>query len=279
LWRFGEIPSTSREACWGRLAVNDDGFTGVDQDALVALDALADHFEVEFTLAGDEVLAGVLIDLDLDGRVLLGNLLERLDELRQVVHVLCLDGLRDDGLRDVLDGLERRHLDGGDRGAGDGVLQTGDGCDVAGGHAVHFLALATHVDADALDAVGADGTGDVQVLALLQRAGEDAACGDFARVGVDADVGDHQDGFTCLVDEAHRVGEFGVRVATPDARDTHGLGVDGVREVFTDHVEHDVRERRPLVKLLAVVGALEVHDVAEVHARALHRGASRRPNL
>jgi len=48
---------------------------------LVALDTLGDHFEVKLTLSGDEVLAGVLVDLDLDRRVLLCDLLERLDEL------------------------------------------------------------------------------------------------------------------------------------------------------------------------------------------------------
>src|SRR6056297_2104418 len=255
----------------GLLAVDDDRFAGDDRDALVVADPLGDHFEVELALSADEVLARVLVDLDLDRRVLLRDLLERLDELRQVVHVLRLDGLRDDRLGDVLDRLERRHLDGGDRGAGDGVAEAGDGRDVTGRDVLHFLALGPHEEPDALDAVLARGAGDVQLLALLQRAGEDAARRDFAGVRVHRDVGDHEDDIAVLVDQLHPLGQFGVRVAAPDARDAAGLRVDRVREVLADHVEHDVRERRPLVKLVALVGLFEVHDVAEVHAGPLHR--------
>src|SRR6056297_935950 len=256
----------------GRLAEDDDRLTGVDRDALVALDALADDFEVELTLPGDEVLAGVLVDLDLDRRVLLGDLLERLDELRQVVHVLGLDGLRDDRLGDVFDRLERRHLHGGDGGAGDGVTQPRDRGDVPRRDAIHLLAFGPHEEPDALDAVLPRCAGDVQLLALLQRPGEDAARRDLARVRVHRDVGDHEDDLAVLVDHPHRVGQLALRVAAPDARDTTGLGVDRVREVLADHVEHDVRQRRPLVELLALVVLLELHDVAEVHAGPLHRG-------
>jgi hypothetical protein len=93
-----------------RLPEDDDRLTRPDRNPLVLLDALGDDLEVELALAADQVLAGVLVDLHPDGRVLLCDLLERLDELRQVVHALGLHGLRDDRLGDVLDRLERRHL-------------------------------------------------------------------------------------------------------------------------------------------------------------------------
>ncbi len=139
------------------------------------------------------------------------------------------------------------------------------------GNLFNFLALATHVDPDGLDAVLARGPGDVQLLTLLEGPREDTTGGDFTGVWVHPDVGDHEDDLAVFVDETHRVCEFGVSVTTPDTWDTTWLCVDWVREVLTDHVEDDIRQRRLLVKFLALIGALEFHDLSEVHPGSLHR--------
>src|SRR5699024_2531629 len=129
-----------------RLAEDYDRFTGRHGDPLIALDALGRDFEVEFTLPRQQVLAGILVDLHANGGVFLRNLLEGFDEFREVVHRLSLDGFRDHRLGDVFDRFERRHLHGRDGRAGDGVVESGDGGDVARRHAVDFLALAAHED-------------------------------------------------------------------------------------------------------------------------------------
>ncbi len=114
------------------------------------------------------MLAGILVDIDLDCRVLLSDLLEGLDELWQVVHVLGLDGLGDDRLRDMLDRLEGSHLDRGDCRPSNRAVKTGYSGNIAGRNLVDLLALATHENTDVLEPVFADRSRDVQLLALLE---------------------------------------------------------------------------------------------------------------
>lgn len=92
---------------------------------------------------------------------------------------------------------------------------------------------------------------------------------------VHSDVSDHEDDLAVFVDETHRVCEFGLIVTTPDTWDTTWLCVDWVREVLTDHVEHNIRQRRAVVEFLALVRALEFHNLAEVHAAVDLRGLAK----
>jgi len=255
------------------LPEDDNRFAGVDVDALVVADPVGDDFEVQLALAGDQVFTGVFVDLDLDRRILFGDLLEHLDELRQVVHRLRLDALRDDGLGDVFDRLEGCHLHAGDSRASDRILQAGDGGDVAGRNGLNLLAFATHEDPDRLDAVGARSAGNVELLALFDRSGEQSPRSDLAGVGIHRDIRRHEDNLAVLVDQPHAFGEIGVGVATPDRRDTTGLGVNRVREVLGDHVENDVRQRGSFLQFhpTFLAAAFKLHDVAEVDAGALHR--------
>ena len=84
-----------------RLLVGDLGLAHVGLDPELALEAVHDDLEVELAHAGDLGLAGVLVRLDLEGRVFLHQLAEALAELLLVGLGLGLDGERDDGGREV----------------------------------------------------------------------------------------------------------------------------------------------------------------------------------
>ncbi len=94
-----------------RLAVDNDRRGSEDIDAFVALDTAGDDLEMEFAHAADQVLAGLLVDRDPHRRVFLGHLPENLDELREILHALRLDGDSHDRLGVVLQRLEGDHID------------------------------------------------------------------------------------------------------------------------------------------------------------------------
>ena len=79
--------------------------------------------------AGEHHFLGLGVVLEVDGAVLLGNLVERAGELRFVAAGLGRDGQADHRRGE----LERRQLDFAERRAGVQVFGLGDGDDVAGG--------------------------------------------------------------------------------------------------------------------------------------------------
>ncbi len=93
-----------------RLTVDDDRWGGDDLDTLVALNTTGDDLEVKLAHTADQVLAGLLVDRDLDRRVFFCYLAENLDEFREVLHALRLDGDGHDRLGVVLQRLEGRHV-------------------------------------------------------------------------------------------------------------------------------------------------------------------------
>src|SRR3954447_160180 len=124
-----------------RLAVGHLGLAHVGLDLELAPHAVDQDLQVELPHAGDDGLAGLLIELDLEGRVLLGQLLDGRAQLLLVALGLRLDGHRDDRRREghrledhrllrVGQGVTRRRL-----------LHAVDGHDLAGAHARTLFAL------------------------------------------------------------------------------------------------------------------------------------------
>lgn len=105
------------------LPVYHDGRGGFDLDLVVVHDPVGGDLQVELSHSRQKVLAGLVVDLDLDGRIGLGDGPEDIDQLGQVLHVLGLNGHGDHGLGVVGDLLERFHvLIGADGGTGHSVL-------------------------------------------------------------------------------------------------------------------------------------------------------------
>ena len=69
-------PSTFVGRAADRLAVDDLRAAHVRLDAVLALHAVDEDLEVQLAHAGDHRLAGLLVGLDLEGRVLLGQAAE-----------------------------------------------------------------------------------------------------------------------------------------------------------------------------------------------------------
>src|SRR5690606_27732224 len=113
------------------LAVGDLRLADVRLDVELAAHAVHEHVDVELAHALDDRLAGLLVQLDLEGGVLLGELLDRDAELLLVALGLGLDGHGDHGVREghrlELDRVRRI----GQGVTGGGVLQTDERVDVA----------------------------------------------------------------------------------------------------------------------------------------------------
>src|SRR4051794_38289411 len=124
-----------------RLAVGHLRLADVGLDVELAAHAVDQDLQVELAHAGDDRLAGLLVEADLEGRVLLGQLLDGRAQLLLVALGLRLDGHRDDRRREghrlqdhrllrVAEGVTRRRL-----------LHAVDGDDLAGTHALALFAL------------------------------------------------------------------------------------------------------------------------------------------
>ena len=114
-----------------RLAVGDLRLADVGVDLELAHHPVDEHLEVELAHAVDHGLAGLLVGLDPEGRVLLGEALQRGAELLLVDLGLRLDRDGDDRLGED-DLLEHdRRVGGAERVAGGGLLEADAGEDVA----------------------------------------------------------------------------------------------------------------------------------------------------
>ena len=114
------------------LAVGDLGLTDVGVNLELAEQTVDDDLEVQLTHAGDDGLAGLVVGVHLEGRVLLGELGEREAHLVLLGLGLGLDGNVDNGVRE-LHGLEHDLVAlGAQCVTGGGVLEAHGGEDVAG---------------------------------------------------------------------------------------------------------------------------------------------------
>src|SRR3954452_8306722 len=169
------------------LAVGDLRAADVGLDVELAAHAVDEDLEVQLAHAGDLGLARLLVRLDLEGRVLLGQAAEGDGHLLLVGLRLRLDGDLEHRLGEV-DLLE---LDGGSRGgqrvAGDDLLDHDARGDAAGIDARALLAVVRVHHEDAPDALRAARVDVQDARAGLELAGVDAEVGELAdeRVGGD----------------------------------------------------------------------------------------------
>ena len=138
-----------------RFLVGDLRLADARLDAELALQAVDDDLEVQLAHAGDDDLAGLLVGLDAEGRVLAHQLRQADAELFLVALGLRLDRERDDRLREVHRLEDDRLLLVAQRVAGADLLQADGGGDVAGVDLLDFLTLVGVHLQEAADALGA----------------------------------------------------------------------------------------------------------------------------
>src|SRR5947209_1945553 len=227
-----------------RLAVGDLRPADVRLDLELAAHPVDQHLQVQFAHSGDDRLAGLLVGPDLEGRVLLGEPLDRGAQLLLVTLGLRLDGhvdhRRREGHRLEHDRLVLR----GQRVAGGGVLQAHHRDDLAGHRERALLALVRVHLVDLADPLAAALDGVQHGAAGLHGARVDADVGELAEVLVRHDLEGQR--------RERRLGvgiplDHGVLVA-------HGVTLDGgdvdrAGQVVHDRVEHGldalVLERGP----------------------------------
>ena len=133
--------SSRSTTCADRLAVGHLRLADVGLDLELAAHAVDQDLQVQLAHAGDDRLAGLLVVLDLEGRVLLGELLDRDAQLLLVALGLRLDRHVDDRRRERHRLEDDRLLRVGQGVASGGLLQPGHGDDVAGARAWQLLTL------------------------------------------------------------------------------------------------------------------------------------------
>src|SRR5207245_209093 len=167
-------------------AIYDDRRARRHGDLVVVLDAVNRDLEVELAHPGDQVLARLLVDLDLDARIGLREQPERLDELREIRGGLRLDGDRHDRVGVMDDLLERLHLlvvaDGR---AGDGIPESHDRHDVPGIDLFDGDSIWADDHRDGLRSLRLRHADDPQLLAAADLAREKSARSDLAGLRID----------------------------------------------------------------------------------------------
>src|SRR3954470_454928 len=218
-----------------RLAVGDLRAPDIGLDVELAAHAVDQHLEVQLAHAGDLGLPGLLVGLDLERRVLLGQAAESDRHLLLVGLRLRLDGDLDDGLGE-LDHLELdRRVGGGQRVARDDLLDADARGDVAGVDARDLLAVVGVHHQDATDALGAARVDVEDSRAGLELAGVHAEVRELADERVGGDL-ERQRGERRVV-----VGRTRLLPRLVLALDLDGAGdlrhVERARKVVEDRVE------------------------------------------
>src|SRR3989475_7193887 len=253
------------------LAVDDDRRAGRDRDLVVVLDAVDRDLEVELAHPGDQVLPGLLIDLDHDTRVRLRNETEGFDEPREVRRGFRFDGDRHDRVGVMDDLLERLHfLVVAHRRARDRIFQTDDRDDISGIDLLDGDPVRADDHRDRLSALGLRHAAHPELLAAANLAGEQSARGDLSGLRIDDELPDHEPDWAVFVDGQHRLADGALHVALPNDRDSDLLRLEGVRQMADDHVQHDAMEGRFLRELLHRAFLAVLVDILERDPRFLH---------
>lgn len=272
---------------------DDEGNTGV-----VVLEIVQANLEMQLTGTGNDVLTG-LGGADEDARVGLGQTLETLDQLGQILGVLDLDGASDDGGDGEFHDLEVVGSLAGGQGTRleQELIDTDQTDNVTGRHVVNGLDLAAHHENGTLDGLDEEiillarqvvGALDADLETGADNTGEDTTEGvESALVGGGNHLGDveHERALGVTVTDTN--GSLVVHGTLVEGLDTVALGSDGRGEVEDHHLQqgvsggqesaHDGLEQL-LALLLLVLGAqvelelleqggdlvlLEVHDGSE----------------
>ena len=200
-------------------------------DAELAHHAIDEHFEVELAHTRDDRLPGLVVGVDLEGRVFVRQRAQGLAQLVLVVLRLRLDRDRDHGLGEDHALEHDRVLALAERVARGGLLETEAGDDVARVRDLDVEAVVRVHAQDAADALLAVLGGVVDLGALLELARVDAEVGELA-VGVGDDLErERREGRALFVLADDLV--FGLRVDARGRRD-----VERRREEVDDRVEH-----------------------------------------
>src|SRR4051794_221948 len=214
-----------------RLAVGDLRLADVGLDLELTPHPVDEDLQVELAHAGDDRLAGLLVQLDLEGGVLLGQLLDGGAELLLVALGLRLDRHRDDRGREGHRLEDHRVLRVAEGVTGRRLLEADDGDDLAGAHAVALFALVGVHLVDLADpllavlgAVEHRGTGG-------EPTGVDADVGQLAEVLVGLDLEGQRRERLVLVGVPQDLG-LAVERGTDD-----GLDVQRAGQVVDDRVE------------------------------------------
>jgi hypothetical protein len=234
------------------LTVGDDGVGNAEGNTgVVLLKILQANLEVELTSTGNDVLTG-LVDHGQNARVGLGQTLETLDKLGQILGVLDLDGALHNGGDGELHDLEvvGGLIGGQGTGLEQELIDTDQTDNVTGGDVLNGLDEATHHEDSTLDGL------DVQVL-LLARGVVGALDADLD-TRLDGTSVDTTEGVeTTLVGGGNHLGDVqhegssGVTVTDTNAGlvvsgtlvqslGTVLLGSNGGRQVDTDHLKESV---------------------------------------
>jgi hypothetical protein len=240
------------------LTVSNDGVGDTEGNtSVVLLEILKTNLEVELTGTGNNVLAR-LVDHGQDTGVGLGETLETLDKLGQILGVLDLDGALHNGGDGELHDLHvvGSVISGKSTGLEQELINTDETDDVTGGDVLNGLNEATHHENGTLDGL------DEEILLLSGNV-----------VGtLDADLDTRLDGTrvdttegveTTLIGGGHHLGDVqhqrssGVTVTDTDAGSvvlgtlveslgTVLLGSDGGGKVDTDHLQKGISGRKEL---------------------------------
>src|SRR3954466_8810302 len=194
-----------------RLAVGHLRLADVGLDLELAPHAVDEDLKVQLAHAGDDRLTGLLVEADLEGRVLLGQLLDGGAELLLVALGLGLDRDRDDRGREGHRLQDHRVLRVAQGVTGRRLLQADDGHDRTGPHALALLALVRVHLVDLAD----------PLLAVLGAVEHRGTGGEPA--GVHADVGELAEVLVSLDLEGQRR----ERLALVGVPDDLGLAVEG----------------------------------------------------
>ena len=246
-----------------RLAVGDLRLADGGLDAELAHHPVDEHLEVELAHSVDHGLPGLLVALDAEGRVLLGEALKRGRQLLLVDLGLRLDRDGDHGLRED-DLLERDRRVGGAEGvARRGLLEADPGEDVARVALVDLLAGVGMHHQQPADPLGPAG-GDVEHPAAgAELAGVDAEIGELADEGVGHDLEGERRERGVVVGRPGRRVALGVALDRLDA----GYGVDLQRR----RQQRDDRVEQRLHALVLEGRAAEDRGHREVERRLLER--------
>jgi hypothetical protein len=267
------------------LTVSNDGVGDTERNtSVVLLEILKTNLEVELTGTGNNVLAR-LVDHGQDTGVGLGETLETLDKLGQILGVLDLDGTLHNGgdgeLHDlhVVGGL----ISGESTGLEQELIDTDQTDNVTGGDILDGLNEATHHENGTLD-----GLDEEILLAARDVVGTLDADLDTGLDGTGVDTTEGVE--TTLIGSGNHLGDVkhqrsrGVTVTDTDAGLVVGrtlveslgtvlLGSDGGRQVDTDHLKkgisgrqelaHDELEEGLALEILLVVGEGDLELVEE----------------
>ena len=130
-------PNRSRN----RLSIGNLGTTNVGLHPELALQAVDNDIQMQLTHTGDDRLSGLLVIVDLEGRILFRQLDQRIGQLVLIGLGLGFDGNLDHRIRELDRFQQNRILGIRERLTREGLLQTDNGGNITGVTLLDLFAL------------------------------------------------------------------------------------------------------------------------------------------